>query len=189
MAAVHTVSANGIETSPVVRGIYILENLLGSTPPKPPDEVPDLEPDTRGATSIRDQLLKHREIKTCAACHVSFDPFGFALENFDPIGRWRSTYPDNKGRAGKGPKVDASGETTDGTPFAGPAGFKSYLMKRKDVFTRHLAERLLTYGTGRRVEPLDRPAITQIVKATKGDGYGLRTMIREVVISDYFLSR
>lgn len=189
MAAVHTVSANGIETSPVVRGIYILENLLGSPPPKPPDEVPDLEPDTRGATSIRDQLLKHREIKTCAACHVSIDPFGFALENFDPIGRWRSTYPDNKGRAGKGPKIDASGETTDGTPFTGPTEFKGYLMKRKDVFTQHLAERLLTYGTGRRVEALDRPAITRVVKATKADGYGLRTMIREVVTSDYFLSR
>ncbi len=189
MAAVHTVSANGIETSPVVRGIYILENLLGSPPPKPPDEVPELEPDTRGATSIRDQLVKHREMKTCAACHVSIDPPGFALENFDPIGRWRSKYPDHKGRAGQGPKIDASGEATDGTAFAGPTEFKDYLMKRKDVFTQHLAERLLTYGTGRRVEALDRLSVDQVVKATKADDYGLRTMIHEVVVSDYFLSR
>ncbi len=189
MAAVHTVSANGLETSPVVRGIYILENLLGSPPPKPPDEVPELEPDTRGASSIRDQLLKHREIETCAACHVSIDPPGFALENFDPIGRWRSKYPDHKGRSGKGPKIDASGEATDGTTFAGPSEFKGYLMKRKDVFTRHLAERLLTYGTGRRVEALDRLSVDKVVNETKADEYGLRTMIREVVVSDYFLSR
>lgn len=189
MAAVHTVSANGIETSPVVRGIYILENLLGSPPPKPPDEVPELEPDTRGTTSIRDQLLKHREIKTCAACHVSIDPPGFALENFDPIGRWRSKYPDKKGKPGKGPVIDASGEATDGTTFAGVNEFKGYLMKRKDVFTQHLAERLLTYGTGRRVEALDRPSVEQVVKATKENRYGLRTMIREVVASDYFRSR
>lgn len=189
MAAVHTVSANGIETSPVVRGIYILENLLGSPPPKPPDEVPELEPDTRGATSIRDQLLKHREIKTCAACHVSIDPFGFALENFDPIGRWRTQYPLQKGQKGKRPMIDASGEATDGTSFAGPGEFKDYLMKRKDVFAQHLAERLLTYGTGRRVEALDGSSVTKVMKATKADGYGLRTMIREVVMSDYFRSR
>ena len=83
----------------------------------------------------------------------------------------------------------ARGEMPDGTPFAGPAEFKGYLMKRKDMFAKHLAERLLTYGSGRRVEALDRPAVDQIVKATKEDGYGLRTMIREVVVSDYFLSR
>ncbi|MEC5127650.1 DUF1592 domain-containing protein [Verrucomicrobiales bacterium BCK34] len=189
MAAIHTVSANGLETSPVVRGIYILENLLGSPPPKPPDEVPELEPDTRGATSIRDQLLKHREMKTCAACHVSIDPPGFALENFDPIGRWRSKYPDKNGKPGKGPRIDASGEATDGTPFSGVAEFKGYLMKRKDVFAQHLAERLLTYGMGRRVEALDRPAVEHILKVTKANQYGLRTMIREVVVSDCFLSR
>ena len=189
MGAVLTVSANGIETSPVVRGIYLLENVLGTPPPKPPDEVPELEPDTRGASSVRDQLMKHREIKTCAECHVNIDPPGFALENFDPIGRWRSKYPDHKGNEGRGPVIDASGETTDGTPFAGPNDFKAYLMKRKDVFAKHLAERLLTYGAGRRVEALDRPAVDKIVKATKADEYGLRTMIREVVVSDYFLSR
>ncbi len=189
MAGVLTVSANGIETSPVVRGIYILDNILGTPPPKPPDEVPELEPDTRGTSSIRDQLMKHREVKTCAECHVNIDPPGFALENFDPIGRWRTKYPDNKGRQGQGPVIDASGETTDGTPFAGPNDFKGYLIKRKDVFAKHLAERLLTYGSGRRVEALDRPSIDKIVKETKADGYGLRTMIREVVVSDYFLSR
>lgn len=189
MAGVLTVSANGIETSPVVRGIYIMENILGTPPPKPPDEVPELEPDIRGATSIRDQLAKHSEIKTCAECHRNIDPPGFALENFDPIGRWRTNYPDNKGRQGQGGKIDASGEMPDGTPFAGPAEFKGYLMKRKDMFAKHLAERLLTYSSGRRVEALDRPAVDQIVKATKEDGYGLRAMIREVVVSDYFLSR
>ena len=189
MAGVLTVSANGIETSPVVRGIYIMENILGTPPPKPPDEVPELEPDIRGATSIRDQLAKHSEIKTCAECHRNIDPPGFALENFDPIGRWRTKYPDNRGRQGQGGKIDASGEMPDGTPFAGPAEFKGYLMKRKDMFAKHLAERLLTYSSGRRVEALDRPAVDQIVKATKEDGYGLRAMIREVVVSDYFLSR
>lgn len=189
MAAVHTVSANGIETSPIVRGIYILENILGTPPPKPPDEVPELEPDTRGATSIRDQLVKHREIKTCAACHMRIDPFGFALENFDPIGRWRTKYPNERGIPGKGPVIDASGETTDGTSFAGVAEFKHYLIKQKDFFARHLAGRLLTYGTGRRVEALDRLTVEEIVASTRKDNYGFRTMIQEVVASEYFRSR
>ncbi|MEM9282666.1 MAG: DUF1592 domain-containing protein [Verrucomicrobiota bacterium] len=189
MAGVLTVSANGIETSPVVRGIYILENILGTPPPKPPDEVPELEPDTRGATSIRDQLLKHSEIKTCAECHRNIDPPGFALENFDQIGRWRTKYPDHKGRAGGGPVIDSTGVTNDGTDFKGPNDFKRYLVKRKDVFTRHLAERLLTYGAGRRVEALDRLSVDRVLEATQADGYGLRTMIREVVLSDYFRSR
>ncbi len=109
-AAILTVSANGIETSPVVRGVWLLDNILGTPPSPPPPDVEPLDPDVRGTTTIRERLNKHRSSASCADCHRKIDPLGFALENFDPIGRWRDTY-------GKNTKIDASGELPNGKSF------------------------------------------------------------------------
>ncbi len=188
MGGVLTVSANGIETSPVVRGVYVMENILGTSPPPPPDEVPALEPDVRGAKSIREQLAKHRNLSTCADCHQKIDPPGFALENYDPIGRWRENYPDTRGRP-TGSKIDSSGELYDGTPFRHIMDMKKLLLRRKDQFSRNMAEKLLTYGTGRRIEILDRPRVDAIVDSVKKNDYGMRHLIDKVVTSDIFLSR
>ncbi|MEM7600282.1 MAG: DUF1592 domain-containing protein [Verrucomicrobiota bacterium] len=188
MGGVLTVSANGIETSPIVRGVYVMENILGTPPPPPPDEVPALEPDTRGTTTIRDQLSKHRELATCADCHQKIDPPGFALENFDQIGRWRTSYPAVSKKANP-VKIDPSGELYDGRTFDHLSDFKKLLLSQKDQFTRHLTERLLSYGAGRRIELLDRPRVDAVVKEVKKDDYGMRTLLDEVVTSDIFLSR
>lgn len=186
MGGILTVTANGIETSPIIRGVWLLENVLGTPPPPPPDDVPPIDPDIRGATSIRDQLTKHREQETCFDCHQKIDPPGFALENFDPIGGWRTHYPAGKKQ---GPKIDASGELSNGDTFKGVADFRSRLLDRKDLFARMLTERLLTYATGRRIEVLDRPEVDRITEEVAAEGYGMRTLIEEVVGSATFRSR
>lgn len=186
MGSVLTVTANGIETSPVVRGVWLLENILGTPPPPPPDDVPPIDPDVRGATSIRDQLTKHRESPTCYGCHQRIDPPGFALENFDPIGQWRTNYP-----AGKktGPKIDASGELAHGGEFKDITDFKKQLLAQKTLFARMLTIRLLTYATGRRMEALDRPEIDEIVTDLDQQGDGMNTLLKKIVLSDIFRSR
>ena len=174
-----TASANGVDTSPVVRGIYMLEKLLGYTPPPPPDDVPDIEPDIRGAKTIREQLAKHREIATCAECHRKIDPFGFALENFDAIGRWRNEY-------GKNMPIDASGELPSGDAFSTVPEFGKHIIKREGQFTRSLTEKLLSYATGRELVPSDRPAIDAILREMRQDNKGLRDLIEAVVLSEVF---
>lgn len=189
MAGVLTVSANGVETSPVTRGVWVSENILGIQPPPPPDSVPAIESDVSGATTIRQRLAKHRADKSCAECHRKIDPLGFALESFDPIGRWRDTYPKPKGNA-PAPKVDASGEFSSGQTYADFRDFKTILVAgRSDVFTRHLIEEFLSYATGRHMEPADQFVIDDILQAVKQDGYGLRTLIVESLASEIFISR
>ena len=174
-----TASANGVDTSPVVRGIYMLEKLFGYTPPPPPDDVPDIEPDIRGAKTIREQLAKHREIATCAECHRKIDPFGFALENFDAIGRWRNEY-------GKNMPIDASGELPNGDAFSTVPEFGKHIIKREGQFTRSLTEKLLSYATGRELVPSDRPAIDAILREMRQDNKGLHDLIEAVVLSEVF---
>ena len=174
-----TASANGVDTSPVMRGIYMLEKLLGYTPPPPPDDVPDIEPDIRGAKTIREQLAKHREIATCAECHRKIDPFGFALENFDAIGRWRNEY-------GKNMPIDASGELPNGDAFSTVPEFGKHIIKREGQFSRSLTEKLLTYAIGRELVPSDRPAIDAILREMRQDNKGLRDLIEAVVLSEVF---
>ena len=172
-----TASANGVDTSPVVRGIYMLEKLFGYTPPPPPDDVPDIEPDIRGAKTIREQLAKHREIATCAECHRKIDPFGFALENFDAIGRWRNEY-------GKNMPIDASGELPNGDAFSTVPEFGKHIIKREGQFSRSLTEKLLTYAIGRELVPSDRPAIAAILSEMRQDNKGLHDLIESVVLSE-----
>jgi hypothetical protein len=189
MAGVLTVSANGVETSPVTRGVWVSENILGIKPPPPPDVVPALGADVSGATTIRERLEKHRADKACAECHRKIDPLGFGLETFDSIGRWRMTYPKPKGDA-PAPKVDSAGEFSSGETYEGFHDFKNILVaSRTDVFARHLIKQVLSYATGRHMEPIDEFVIEDILQAVKKDDYGLHTLIVEALASEIFRSR
>ncbi len=193
--SVLTVSANGVETSPVTRGVWLLENILGTPPAPPPDDVPAIEPDLRGAKSLREILTKHRNDAACYECHRKIDPLGFALENFDPIGAWRSHYEKteriNRREVKRiaGAPVDASGELPGGQSFQDIAGLKKILVERKDQFARTLTERLLSYACGRRIEPLDRPDVDRIVKELAVRGYGFKDLIELVALSKAFQSK
>lgn len=180
-ASILTVTANGIDTSPVVRGVWLLENILGTPPSPPPPDVEPIDPDIRGTTTIRDQLEKHRSIASCNDCHRKIDPPGFALENFDPIGGWRTSYGRNK-------PIDPSGQLATGQEFRDVVEFKKLLLARKDQFSRALVSKLLAYGTGRRIRPADRPHIDRIVADLAQQGDGMRDLIKQVVLSEPFLA-
>jgi hypothetical protein len=188
MAAVLTVSANGVETSPVTRGAWVSENILGIKPPPPPDVVPAIEPDVSGTTTIRERLAKHSTDRACAECHRKIDPLGFSLESFDPVGRWRITYP--KPKKGAAPKIDTTGEFASGETYQDFTGFRDILHdKREEMFTRHLIRSLLAYSTGRLMEPADEFAIDRIQEKVKQQGLGLRSLVVECLTSDVFRSR
>ncbi len=189
MAGVLTVSANGVDTSPVTRGVWILENILGTIPPPPPDEVPAIEADVSGSKTIREKLSKHSADNTCYVCHRNIDPLGYALETFDPIGRWRVSYEKHKGKDDAA-KIDSTGKLPSGESFEDFASFKQVLLAgRKDKFTRSLIEKLLTYATGRLMERSDQYEIDEILERVTADNYGLRTMLTEVLMSEIFRSR
>jgi hypothetical protein len=190
MAGILTVSANGVETSPVTRGVWVSENILGISPPPPPDVVPAIEPDVSGATTIRDRLAKHRADATCAECHRKIDPLGFSLESFDPIGRWRSAYPKAKNAKAPAPQIDASGEFPSGETYRDFAGFKKIILDtRSDLFTRHLIRQILTYASGRRMESVDDFVIDEIFARVQKQGLGLKTLVVECLMSEIFRSR
>jgi hypothetical protein len=184
-AGIHTVTANGVDTSPVVRGIWILENLLGTPPSPPPPDVPALEPDIRGATSIRDQLSKHREMATCNECHRKMDPLGFALENFDAIGGFREFY--REGKDAPAIPVDTSGKLPSGEAFDDVRDLKKILLDRKEQFVRCLTEKLLMYALGRELSFSDRPQINAIVEELERRGGGLQDLVEIVVCSEAFI--
>lgn len=177
--SVLTVTANGIDTSPVVRGVWLLENILGTPPSPPPPDIEPLDPDVRGAKSIRDQLEKHRTNASCNDCHQKIDPMGFALENFDAIGRWRTTYE-------KRVKIDASGRLPNGTEYEDVVGFKKILVAQEELFIRSLTTKLLSYALGRQMTPADRPQIDSITTELADKGNGFRELIRLVVSSETF---
>jgi len=175
-----TASANGVDTSPVVRGIYVMNKLLGYTPPPPPDDVPAIEPDVRGAITLREQLIKHRADATCAQCHNKIDPAGFALENYDAIGAWRDQYTAKL-------QVDSSGRLPGGKSFASNAEFRKLVVAQDETFTRCLTKKLLTYAIGRQLNSGDRPSIDKISKEMASKDKGLRDLIQAVVASESFL--
>jgi len=188
MASVLMVSANGVETSPVTRGAWLAENILGTPPPPPPDEVPAIEPDVSGTTTTRDRLAKHRASKTCAECHRKMDPLGFPLENFDPLGRWRKKY--QKNTKGQAQVIDASGTLSSGETFSDFDEFKQTLKDhRSGLFTRHLISQLLAYSTGRLMETADQFEIDEMQEMIAMDGHRLRTLVIECLVSDIFRSR
>ncbi len=180
-ASIQTLTSDGLRTSPVKRGAFILENLLGAPPPPPPNDVPPVK-ETTGAT-LRERIASHRSIPACASCHVKMDPLGFALENFNAIGKWREKEEDTK------LPVDPSGELVDGRKFAGFADFKQLLLSRRDDVARCLGEKLLLYALGRPLDFADRPVIDNIVQKTKADGDKLSSMILAIVGSEPFMTK
>ena len=172
-ASVLTLTANGVDTSPVIRGIWLLENILGAPPSPPPPDVPVVEPDIRGTTTLRQRLEKHRENAACAGCHRQIDPPGFALESYDAIGRWRGHYNLVNNTA---LPVDPSGRF-NGHEFKDVVGFKQALLQRQPQFARCLVEKLLVHALGRELTPADRPAIRHIVEQAAGSGYRLRDLV------------
>jgi mono/diheme cytochrome c family protein len=174
--SVLTVSSYPTRTSPVIRGKWILDNLLNQPPPPPPPNVPALEEKAvASGGSMRQQLEKHRSNAACAACHARMDPLGFGLENYDAIGRWR--------------EEDASGELPGGVRFAKPAEMKQILKADPDVFARALTEKMLTYALGRGVELRDRAAVRQIVDRLRANGYRMQELILGIVESEPFRKR
>jgi cytochrome c553 len=184
-ASVLTVTANGIDTSPVIRGVWVLENILGASTPPPPEGIEPLEPDTRGSVSIRDQLKKHRTVATCAQCHQKIDPIGFALESFDAIGGRRTHYVSRQTKL----EIDTSGALPDGQSFNDISDVKAILLTRKEQFARCLIEKMVSYSIGRPLTIRDRPDIDQLVDRMKETGGGLQELVLSVVVSDTFLSR
>jgi len=184
-ASVLTLTANGVDTSPVIRGIWLLENILGAPPAPPPPNVPVVEPDIRGATTLRQRLEKHRENAACAGCHRQIDPPGFALESFDAIGRWRGHYnPVNNTAL----PVDPSGEF-NGHEFKDVIGFKAALLQRQPQFARCLVEKLLIHALGRELTAADRPAIRRIVEQASANGYRLREIVLLCCESDLIIQK
>lgn len=182
-ASILALTSNPTRTSPVKRGKFILDQLLGTPLPPPPPGVGNLEEtkDVIDAQSLRKRLEQHRKDPQCASCHSKLDPLGFGLENFDPVGVWRL-------KDGKF-EIDSKGELPDGKTFSGPSELKALLMSRKSDFVRCLAEKMLTYAIGRGTESIDKCAVDEIVKEASAGGYKFSTLITSVVESDPFLKQ
>jgi len=181
-AGVLTVSSYPTRTSPVIRGKYVLQNLLGTPPPPPPADVPALEA-AAGAEgkSVREQLEIHRQNAVCASCHRNMDPLGFGLENYDAIGRWRDVDGANA--------VDASGTLPDGQKFASAGEMRALLVSQLPQFSRTLTQKMLTYALRRGLKPYDRRTVDGIHRAVSADGYHFRTMVHQIVKSLPFQAR
>ena len=203
-ASILKVTANGANTSPVRRGVWILERILGTPAPPPPPNAGSIEPDTRGATTIREQLAKHKANKNCAGCHQKIDPPGFAMESFDPVGRYREFYRTtetgeklddartwygaNYGHVKylKGADVDSSSVLPDDTAVAGIRAYKDILAEKREQIARNFVGKLVTYATGVHAEPGDALAIDSILKRAEATKFGLKTLILETVQSELF---
>jgi hypothetical protein len=203
-AAVLKVTANGTTTSPVTRGAWINERILGNPIPPPPAGVPALDPDTRGSKTIREQLEKHRADARCAGCHAKIDPPGFALESFDVIGGFRDRYRSlSEGNtlvafqfdSGFNPRVrlnqpvDASGRFATGEEFGDFAGFQALVLRHPEALATNMIRQFLMYATGSEPHYSDRRAIARILEETQPGNYGLRSLINSIVQSELFLTK
>jgi hypothetical protein len=181
-----TITSQPVRTSPVFRGKYILENILGTPPAPPPANVPAL-PEKSGvyagaAKSMRERMAVHRENATCAGCHSMIDPLGFALEHFDAVGRWREV-DESYG------KIDTSGSTPDGAKFSGLSELRAALTRKPDRFASTVTERLMTYSLGRGLESYDMPAVRSVVRGAAANNYRLSDIIVGIVKSTPFQMR
>jgi hypothetical protein len=201
-ASILKVTADGAKTSPIIRGKWVNERILGVTPPNPPDDVPKIEPDIRGATTIREQLAKHRSTPACMSCHTIIDPPGFALETFDVMGGWRDFYrmPKSTGaaisltrfnnrRANRGPAVERGYTMPDGRSFADITEYKALLLEDSERIVSALAAKLLTYATGAPVQFADREDIAAVVSESRAQNFGVRSLIHAIVQSRPFLHK
>ena len=201
-ASILKITANGTTTSPVPRGAFVMERLLGQPPDPPPANITAVEPDVRGATTIREQLEKHRNDTSCASCHINIDPPGFALESFDVIGGYRNRYrslgeggdPAERGSIDPliglsfklGPAVDPSGEFPGSGEFSNIQGFQRIIANDTNRLLTNLARHLITYSTGREIAFSDRDEINRITSHTQAGGGGIRTLIHNIVQSELF---
>ncbi|MFT4691055.1 MAG: hypothetical protein ACJASX_001850 [Limisphaerales bacterium] len=192
-ASILNITSNGTTTSPVVRGTWVLEQLLGTPAPPPPPDVPAIEPDIRGASTIKEQLEKHRTIPQCAACHRKIDPYGMALENFDVIGGWRESYralqPTNNPKRPKlvaGHPVNSEDRLPQLGSFTDFRAFRNLLLQREDLVQQNMVHKLATFALGRTMDFADEAALQTIVANTQNQNGGLRTMIRELIASELF---
>lgn len=205
-ASILKVTANGTTTSPVIRGAWVLDRILGTPAPPPPPNVPAVEPDIRGASTIREQLAKHRATENCAGCHAKIDPPGFALENYDVIGGWRDQYrivAEQKNwvqnrvgplakylaahRYGLGQTIEAGDVMPDGRSFSNIDEFKQLLLENPEQIARCVTEKLVTYATGQPVAFGDDQAVDRILAEAKESDYGLRSLVQAMVASELFL--
>lgn len=178
-----TATANGVETSPVIRGVWVLENILGTPPSPPPPDVEPLPTNTREATDVRELLDLHRKNEACYSCHAKIDPMGFAFENFDVVGRWRDKY-----KRARDP-IDTSATLSNGREIADIIEFKKMLFERKDLVIRCLTTKMLTYATGRKLEATDRGEIEKILNKLSQNDNRLRDLVNLVVQSSIFLNK
>jgi hypothetical protein len=202
-AAILKVSANGTNTSPVVRGAWVMERLLGQPPPPPPPSVPAVEPDIRGATSIRELMALHTNSKSCAGCHATFDPVGLALENFDILGGWRTRYRgtgegeriNGIDRAGHdfsyalSSPVDATGQLLDGRSFRDVNELKTILAANPRQLAKNLLQQFTVYATGTPVRYSDRRRVETLLDACAKDGYRVQDLLVALVQSRIFTGR
>lgn len=191
MAGVMTATANGVDTQPVLRGVWVLENILGNPPPPPPDAVPALTPGTGDEVSPREILASHMAEESCAGCHKKIDPVGFVLESFDPIGRWRTEYPTQrtKGKNATGLPVETDGKLTDGTELKDITDLKAYLRNDISPFAECISEKLLTYATGRAMSYSEHKLIKEIVADNEINDGGFQDLLIALVNSQSFRTR
>ena len=197
-------STNASYTSPVKRGAWVLERILGTPPNPPPPDVKAIEPDIRGATTIREQLALHKSVEACATCHRAIDPPGFALESYDVLGGWRERYRVKQGGPGidrielsalpgkqvfVAKPVEPGGETPDGTPFRDIAEYKRLVLRDRDQLARAMVGRLVVYATGAPVDFADRAAVEKILADAKSRDHGLRSLVHAVIQSPMFLHK
>ena len=190
-ASILTITSYANRTSPVVRGVWLLDNMLGTPPSPPPPDVPSL-PTARGDDSVpptmRERLAQHRDSPVCASCHNTIDPLGFALESYDAIGRWRTT--DGGGTPfDTGIPIDPSGTLVDGTELHGLPGLRDALIDRREQFVDTVTEKLLAYAVGRTLSAADMPVVRQIARQTSPDELTWSTLVNAIVKSQPFLMR
>lgn len=201
-ASILKVTANGTLSSPVIRGVWVAKRILGHETQPPPADAGLIEPDTRGSTTIREQLAKHRRAESCAGCHRYMDPYGFALENYDVIGGWRDSYRKKRGKAAAvdpvthkkleyslGLPVDPSGELADGRTFANIDQLKKLLLDQQDTIARNLVNNIVAYATGAGVTFADRAQVEEILAQTRPNAYPLRSLVHAVVQSTLFQAK
>ena len=183
MAGTMTATANGVDTQPVLRGVWMLDRILGMPPPPPPSDVPALTPDIGGATTPRELLAAHTKEPRCASCHTTIDPFGLVLENYDPVGRWRETWPKSH------KKIEAAVVLPDGTAVRDAVELKRWLVTNIDVFSVSFGEKLLMYATGRAMNFAERREIETIVAEVRRTGGGARDLTLALLESRTFRTR
>jgi len=203
LPSVLAATGDGVESSPILRGVWVLENLFGTPAPPPPANVPAIDVDISNAQSVREILTAHKENESCNKCHRKIDPIGLALENYDAIGGWRTRYqetyraPNPKAKHKDSPKsgeevqgqaisIDPSGHLPEGIELKGPEDIKKYLLANRELFTRCLTTKLFEYGTGREPTLRDRHVIDQIVSGEPESGYKMIDLITELVRSESF---